>query len=72
MGTKAWYQSKGIWGTLIAGLCLVLQLTGVGDVPANEQATLVDGITNLAITGGEVVGVILAFIGRLKATKPIV
>ena len=71
MDTNVWYKSKGVWGTLIAGACLVLQLTGVGNVTPEEQGKLADGLTNLAIIGGEVVGVVLAFVGRVKAKGPI-
>ena len=49
----------------------MLQLTGVGQVAPEEQATLVDGIASIAVTGGAVIGVVLAFIGRLKAKGPI-
>lgn len=71
MDTKQWYQSKGIWGTLIAGLSLLLQLTGVADVSPEEQGALSDNIVGLTLAGGEIFGIILAFIGRLKAKQTI-
>lgn len=71
METKAWYESKTIWGTLIAGVCLALNLLGVGEVSPEEQATLTNNIADIAILGGQIVGVVLAFVGRLSADKPI-
>lgn len=71
MDSKPWYQSKTIWGTLIAGVCLVLNLTGVGEVSPDDQSTLTNNITDIAILGGQIVGIVLAFIGRMKASTVI-
>jgi uncharacterized membrane protein (Fun14 family) len=67
MDTKAWWQSKTIWGTIITFACLVLQFTGVVTVSAEEQATVTDALVNAATVIGQIVGLVLVIIGRIKA-----
>ena len=71
MDTKAWYQSRTMWGALIMGVCTILQILGVASIGADEQGKLTDGIVNLATAGGDIIGLILVIVGRLKATQPI-
>lgn len=61
---KAWYESKAIWGGIIAILSLVLNLFGYG-IGAKEQLVLVD----YAVTIGGMVGGITAIYGRVVAKK---
>ena len=60
--TKYWYQSKTVWGSLIAILASVLQATGF-ELDAGAQGELADGIVALA----GAVGGLLALYGRLGA-----
>lgn len=64
MDTKPWWQSKTIWGAIIATIATVLKLFKVNvDLPPD----LTDQILN-AVT---LVGTILAIIGRVNASKVI-
>ncbi len=63
---KNWYQSKTIWGALIAVAASALQLAGL-EIGAAEQAELAD----IAVTLTGAVGGLLALYGRLVATGPI-
>ncbi|MDO6966808.1 hypothetical protein [Rhizobium alvei] len=60
---KAWYQSRAVWGALVAILAGVLQMAGLS-LDAAGQAQLTDSV--LALVG--IVGGLLALYGRLKAT----
>ena len=61
---KPWYQSKTVWGALIAIASPLLGRAGL-EVGGAEQAELADALTTLAGT----VGGLLALYGRLTATK---
>jgi hypothetical protein len=61
---KPWYQSKTVWGALIAIAAPLLGRAGL-DVGGAEQAEIADALTTLAGT----VGGLLALYGRLTATK---
>lgn len=63
---KAWYESKAVWGGLIALFAAILQARG-HMVPFQEQAMLTDAMTS----AGGAFGALLAIYGRLAATKPI-
>ncbi|SMD10937.1 hypothetical protein [Rhizobium sp. RU36D] len=63
---KLWYQSKTIWGGLIAVLAAAARLAGL-EIGADIQAELVDAAMTLA----GAIGGLLAIYGRLAATKPI-
>jgi hypothetical protein len=63
---KQWYQSKTVWGALIAILAGLLQAGGV-DLDADGQTQLVDSL--VAISGA--VGGLLALYGRLMADKKV-
>ena len=62
--TKPWYQSKTIWGALIAMAAPLARHVGL-DLPLADQAELADLMTVLAGT----FGALLALYGRLTATK---
>lgn len=59
---KKWYQSKAVWGGLIAVLAAVAGAFGV-DIGAEEQSLLADHA--LELVGA--VGGVLAIYGRIKA-----
>lgn len=60
---KPWWQSKGIWGGIIAVLSAVAMLFGY-EINESELLTIVMQI--VALAGG-----VLAVIGRAQAKKPI-
>lgn len=83
--TKKWYQSKTIWGIIIAALGFVMtNLLGVQDITLPENADFeqlkayaeaikaAQGNVGLIISQiMSVVGTILAIIGRVKAEEKI-
>ncbi|MEB2847146.1 hypothetical protein GAO09_15500 [Rhizobiales bacterium RZME27] len=65
-GMKAWYQSKTVWGALIAVGASLLQIMGA-EVDAGTQAELAD----LAVTTVGAVGGLVAIYGRIAARSEI-
>lgn len=63
---KTWYQSKTVWGGLIAIFAALMQARG-HNIPFQEQVGLVDALT----TSAGAIGGLLAIYGRLTATQPI-
>jgi uncharacterized membrane protein len=63
---KAWYQSKTVWGALIAVGSSLLQIKGI-ELSADMQADL----ANIALTLAGVAGGLLAISGRLRAATGI-
>lgn len=63
---KAWYQSKTVWGALIAVGSSLLQIKGI-ELSADMQADL----ANIALTLAGVAGGLLAIYGRLRAATGI-
>ena len=63
---KAWYQSKTIWGAVVAILGLVAGAFGYG-IGAEDQASLIDIMT----TTGASLGGLLAIYGRVVSEKGI-
>ena len=62
--SKQWYQSKTVWGSLIAILASLLQVAGVDfDVAGQDQ--LADNL--VALSGA--VGGLVALYGRMSAEK---
>lgn len=61
---KPWYQSKTVWGALIAIAAPLVGRAGL-DVGGAEQAEIAEALTTLAGT----LGGLLALYGRLTATK---
>lgn len=62
--TKAWHQSKTIWGALVAILASVLQAAGAPLEPGMER-DLVEALTTLAGAAGG----LFAIYGRLSADR---
>lgn len=65
-GMKAWYQSKTVWGALIAIAASLLHMAGVS-LDAGTQNELAD--LAITMTGG--VGGLIAIYGRLVARSEI-
>lgn len=63
---KHWYESKGVWGGIIAMLAAIAGAFGYA-VDAEAQASIVELIT--VIVGG--VGGLLAIVGRIKAERKV-
>ncbi|MDS7596554.1 hypothetical protein [Agrobacterium tumefaciens] len=63
---KPWYQSKTVWGALIAVFAPLLHVVGF-NLPAGFESELAEGIVTVA--GG--IGGLVALYGRLAATKTI-
>ena len=63
-GEKPWYQSKAVWGGLLAVGAGAATIFGYQVTPA-DQAQLSDLIVGLV----ELIGGFAAVVGRLKATK---
>ncbi|PNQ25498.1 hypothetical protein C2E26_08490 [Rhizobium sp. YIC5082] len=64
--TKAWYQSRTIWGALVAVFAPLFSIAGL-DLPTGLQGELADGLVTVA--GG--IGGLVALYGRLSATSAI-
>lgn len=62
--SKKWYQSKSVWGGIVALLAVLLGAFGysIGD---GDQSALID---SLSVIGGAV-GSLVAIYGRVKASK---
>ncbi len=70
MDTKKWYLSKGVWGSLIVVIVIVLRVVGqpeVATVIEGESETISTWIFDLAT----IVGAVIALYGRIKASKEI-
>ncbi|NTF31269.1 hypothetical protein [Rhizobium skierniewicense] len=63
---KAWYQSKTVWGALIAVVAPLLHVVGL-NLPAGFENDLAEGL--MTVAGG--VGGLIALYGRLAATRAI-
>jgi hypothetical protein len=61
-GTKVWWQSKAVWGSVIAMIAGVVSLAGV-----QLDASLQDELASLLTGAGEVFGGALALYGRITA-----
>jgi hypothetical protein len=64
--SKTWYQSKTVWGALIAIGASLLQMTGK-EIAAGDQNALAEAIVSLA----GALGGIFAIYGRLSAKTSI-
>jgi hypothetical protein len=65
-GIKTWYQSKTVWGALIAVAASLAQVAGV-DLTPEIQSDLAD----LAIAFGGAIGGALSIYGRISADTAI-
>lgn len=63
---KTWYQSKTVWGALIAVAASILQVAGLELGPAS-QAELAD----IAVAIAGAVGALVALYGRIVANATI-
>lgn len=63
---KQWYQSKTVWGALIAMGAPLLRHVGV-EMGLAEQANLADALATIA----GALGGVLAIYGRIRASGPI-
>lgn len=61
-GTKIWWQSKTVWGSIVALLAGVATLAGV-----KLDATLQDQLAELIVGIANLVGGAIAWYGRVKA-----
>lgn len=61
-GTKVWWQSKTVWGSIVALLAGVATLAGV-----NLDATLQDQLAELIVGVANIAGGAIAWYGRVKA-----
>ena len=65
-GTKAWYESKGVWGGVVAVAVIVMGVFGYTITPEDQEKVV------LALTAiGAAAGSIVSVVGRYKATKRI-
>ena len=64
IGSKPWYMSKTVWGSLVAIIASVLGLWDFDMSPA-DQDRLVEMIVQLIGTAGG----FLALVGRFRATR---
>lgn len=65
--TKKWYESKGVWGGVIAVLAAIAAPVFGVTIDEIEQGNLVD----IAVGIAGVIGGALAAWGRIRATKTI-
>ena len=68
--TKAWWQSKTIWGAIVTVASLALTFFKVQIDPQTQQV-LVNEVTAVVSAVGALVGTVLTIYGRFKATKKI-
>lgn len=71
--TKAWWQSTGVWGSLVAIVASGAGFAGYVITP-DDQATIVTGVEQAVHIGLEVssfIGGAVALWGRIRATKAI-
>ncbi len=69
-GTKPWWESKTIWGSIITVVAVTTGLFGI-QIDPQTQAVLVDNVTALMSAGGAIMGAILGIYGRVKADKKV-
>ena len=63
---KKWYESKGVWGGIVALFAVLIGAFGYAITPEDAQG-LVDAFSAI----GGAVGAILAIYGRIKAKDKI-
>lgn len=63
---KQWYNSKTVWGALIAIVASVLQMKGI-DLGAADQSSIADALVSIAGAAGG----LLAVYGRVTASAAI-
>lgn len=68
METKAWYQSKAVWGGIIAVVSGILGLFGK-QIDKETQEFLSQSAVELSTAVMTIIGGIVAIYGRIKADK---
>lgn len=68
METKKWWLSKGIWGSIVAILAVILSYAGM-ELDEETQNLFIDQAYAIAVAVTGLVGGILALVGRAKADK---
>lgn len=68
METKKWWQSRAVWGGIIAVISGVIGVFGK-QIPAETQEFLSEQAVNIATAIGTVFGGVLAVYGRIRADK---
>ncbi len=63
-GTKVWWQSKSVWGSIVALAAGFATLAGL-----ELDAALQDQLAELIVGAANVVGGLLAWYGRAKAAN---
>lgn len=63
---KPWYQSRAVWGALVAIAASVMRSAGLG-LPEGAEGEIADAALSLAGTAGG----LAALYGRIVATRPI-
>lgn len=61
--TKVWYLSKTVWGSVVAGIALVAQLTLGSTISQPDQQALVNDLLGF----GQGIGILMALYGRVTA-----
>lgn len=71
METKAWYQSKTIWGAIITVLSLIISVVFGVQIDEATKQVLIDQAVALATAIGVLFGSAMSIYGRIKANKKI-
>lgn len=69
--TKAWYESKGVWGGLIAMLASICAMLFGVKIDQGTQQQMVNSLVVIAPNAVALIGAILAIYGRIKANSKI-
>lgn len=65
--TKAWWQSRGVWGSLVAIGAGAVGVTGI-----NLDAPIQAELTDILISGATLAGGAVALYGRIKAVAKVI
>ncbi len=66
---KPIWTSVAFWGAIVTAMGMVLPHFGIGKVEDWQQIT--ESWTNLVVTAFQFGGVVMAFLGRYRATQPL-
>ena len=64
--TKAWYESKSVWGGLLAVVAGIAGVFGYAVSPEDQAVLAEAAVSIVSVAGG-----LLAVFGRIKASKAI-
>jgi type II secretory pathway component PulF len=65
---KEWWKSQTLWGGIIMAIAFIVGLLGYS-ITTQEQKTMTDLIISIATPLGELIGLIMLIIGRVKVGK---